>query len=790
MEIDLNNMESKIGKPPSINVKKYFHYLLKKKYVISGIAVVFAAIFGIIIPHYIQLYQEYTTSAIIRFDDPRLSRGIAAVTDFSAGMETTSKVSILTTNSFLEQVTDSLKLNFIMKTPQVRRTELFKKIVLAEEPVYGTYTLGRSDDEDHSYVLEFEDFETEKSHILRTFNVESNSVSQFRQNGLTVVFNNSVLKRYDEVAFVVVSKLAAANALRDKGLAYSLDRTRTLLTISYANKDPKFSSFVTNRIADLFIEKLLDLKRFQTKFILESLEEQLKVAEAELTESENALSEFRSQNPRVFMTDARQSVIAGIVNSETRVQTYETQLNQLEQLEQKLSSPQSIDGAHYSYQEAVAFLAARNVPGADIFSETYQQLLTEYQTLINQAYTENHPMVVNIMGQIEELQKEIRTRMGQYKSQLSSELSTEQNNVRAEQRALRSMPGNEIKLAGLMRNRQIKENILSSIMVRYNEAKVTDAATIPDAYIVDYAKKPLTGKKGMTWYLMFWILGGIVGFIIALIALVFYALINNKIWTSKEVEDKLSLNVLAMIPLIRNNNNGEEFINNDTIDPKLITGDYAPTPAGEAFRRLRTLLYLGADDKKSIAISSLYPNEGKSLVSANLAIAFAQQKKKTLLIDGDLRRGVIHSTFARLKTPGLSDILIRKTPADEKHVGKIIQDTHIPNLFLLTCGSPLPNPSEILGSKRMEQLFKDLENKFDRVVIDTPPFGLSPDLFVINSYVRNIALVIMSEKTRLSEFTKALKDFEKIKNDITGIIINGSNEVARRSFYDYSYYSY
>jgi len=790
MEIDLTSVQSKTGKPPSINFKKYFQYLLKNKYVIIVIVFIFAAIFGIVVPHYIQLYQEYITSAIIRFDNPRMSRGITAVTDFSAGMETTSKVSILTTNSFLEQVTDSLNLNFIMQTPHVRRTELFKKILIEDEPFYGTYTLKRNSDENHSYDLEFENTQTGKNQELHSFNVRSNTVSQFSGNGLTLTFNNSVLNRYEEVKFVVINRTAAASALRNKYLSYSLDRTRTLLTISYSNKDPKFSKFVTNKIADLFIKKLLEFKRFQTKTILVSLKEQLKVADTELAESENVLREFRSQNPRVFVTDARQSVIAGIVDSETRVLTYQTQLNQLEQLEQNLLYLQSGNGVHYVYQEAVAFLAAKSVPGAELFSDRYQQLLTEYQSLINQAYAENHPQVINILSQIEELQKEIKSRVEQYKAQLSSELTTQRNSIRTEQRALRNMPGNELKLAALMRNRQIKENILSSIMVRYNEAKITDAATIPDAYIVDYAKQPLIGQKGLSWYIMFWILGGFVSLFLTVLFFVVFALINNKIWTSREVEDKLTLNVLAMIPVIRNDKNGNEFNNNETIDPKLITSDYAPTPAGEAFRRLRTLIYLGGDAKKSIAISSLYPNEGKSLISANLAIAFAQQKKKTLLIDGDLRRGVVHSMFAQLKTPGLSDILIKNAPAKNQQVAKFIQNTHIPNLSLFTCGSPLPNPSEILGSQKMEKLFKDLERKFDRIVIDTPPFGLSPDLFVINSYVNNIALVIMSEKTRLSEFSKALKDFEKIRNDITGIIINGSNEVARGNYHDYNYYSY
>jgi capsular exopolysaccharide synthesis family protein len=268
-------------------------------------------------------------------------------------------------------------------------------------------------------------------------------------------------------------------------------------------------------------------------------------------------------------------------------------------------------------------------------------------------------------------------------------------------------------------------------------------------------------------------------------------LIDRKIWSSKEVQDKIKLPILALIPhiVIGKENNG--FKNNETIDPKLVTSDYAPTLAGETFRKLRTLIDMRlGNESKILIVGSLFPNEGKSLIASNLAIAFAQQKKKTILIDCDLRRGVQHSTFAKNKTPGFTNIIIKRDKIDTNNITDYIQDTHIPNLFLLTSGDPIPNPSESLGSPQMEKIIQILEKKFDRIIFDSPPFGLSPDLMVMARYTRNILLTLRAGATNLSQFKSTLDEFGDIKKSIFGLVINGSDEVIKGRKYQYSYYQY
>jgi capsular exopolysaccharide synthesis family protein len=547
---------------------------------------------------------------------------------------------------------------------------------------------------------------------------------------------------------------------------------------------------VTNSIADLFIDRLLEYKRYQTRSILETLEEQMSVAQKELSQSEEALRNFRSRNPRVFLSDARQSMIQNMAENEALVNTYQNNLSDIKQLQQNLASSPSKESKHYAYQNLIAFMESQQVPGATLFSSRYQELLTELRQLQTEGYSDTHPSISATQDQIMRLQTEIDGRFRQFQAQISSNIERTNQNLNSERQNLRKLPGSELRLAELIRNRSIKENVLTNIMVRYNEAKVTDAAVIPDAYIIDYAQPPIIRPKGLTWNLLIFAGGGILGVLLALAAFLGLAYIDKRLWTSKEVEDKLGFQVLALIPKIGDEKT-DYFKNNETIDPKLVTSDYAPTASGEAFRRLRTLLNLRLErQNKTIVISSHFPNEGKSLICSNLAIAYAQQKMKTLLIDGDLRRGVQHSSFAREKVPGLSDMLVKRTDVNQQSISQFIKNTHVPNLFLLTSGQQIPNPSEILSSKHMQRIYEILITKFDRIVIDTPPFGVSPEVFVLNGYVHNLAFVLMSNKTNISKFSEAIKEFNQLRNDICGVIINGADEDPNRKYYDYSYYNY
>ena len=790
MNIDLSKLISNDSDAPApLNLKKYINYLKKRKYWIFIIAIFFSIVVGIIMPVYQEKTKTYTTSSVIRFDDPRLSRGISAVTDFSAGMETVSKASLFKSSSFIESVVDSLNLNLIVVTADVKRTRLFEKIRIDSTALYGRYTLKIQIPNCKVY---YENFETEKFSLIKEYNNITGNGFTLKENGLELHIKTSELQKYDKIEFDLIPVLKAASSVKeDTKLNYDLDRTRTLMTISYEHSDPEFAPYVTNKVTDMFIQKLLEYKRFQTRSILETLDEQLRVAQKELSESEAELRRFREENPNVFLTQGRETLVNTLANNQTQLQSIKNIQHSIDQMQTKWQNSNSMESKHFVCLEIISFLENQNVAGAALLSERYQDLISERDRLKNEQFNDDHPFVQNNTNQIIQTQNEIADRLTEFQNQLSNDIQISRRNISNSQMTLRSLPRNELKLAELQRNRQIKENILSNIMVRYNEAKVTDAAVIPDAYIVDRATIPIVEQSGMFEIIKFSGVGFILGIFIGIIILVIFVFFDNKIWSSQEVQDKIKLSILAMIPVIDDENLNSGFKNNDTIDPKLVTGDYAPTLAGETFRKLRTRIDMQlGNDNKSLIVGSLFPNEGKSLIAANLAIAFAQQKKKTILIDCDLRRGVQHSTFAKNKVPGFTDMIIKKGNINTKNITDYIQNTHIPNLFLITSGQPIPNPSESLGTPQMEITFSLLTSRFDRIIFDSPPFGLSPDLMVMAKFTKNIILVLKSGATNLSHFKTAFDELGKVRENIIGLVINGSDEVIKNNKYKYSYYQY
>ncbi len=214
----------------------------------------------------------------------------------------------------------------------------------------------------------------------------------------------------------------------------------------------------------------------------------------------------------------------------------------------------------------------------------------------------------------------------------------------------------------------------------------------------------------------------------------------------------------------------------------LVEEQTVKSPVKEAFRSLRTNLQFSKADGRlqKIMVTSPIPGEGKSTTSANLAIAWAQNDKKVLLIDADLRKPVQHENFGARKF-GLTNILIKETSIDE-----VIQQTQIANLSLLTSGLIPPNPAELLDSKRMSDLLEYLQKSFDYIILDVPPVIPVTDAVILAAKVDGVVLVINAKTTRPESAQQAKYQLEKAKGEILGVVLN-QVEMDRRHA-DYYYY--
>lgn len=216
---------------------------------------------------------------------------------------------------------------------------------------------------------------------------------------------------------------------------------------------------------------------------------------------------------------------------------------------------------------------------------------------------------------------------------------------------------------------------------------------------------------------------------------------------------------------------------------KLVTKVNPKSVVSEQFRTVRTNINFSMPDKelKTLLFTSSAPGEGKSTSAANVAIVFAQDGKKVLLIDADMRKPTMHYTFHTTNSTGLSNLLTRKWELKD-----VVVETEIEGLHLVTCGPIPPNPAELLGSKTMDTLMEELIADYDIVIFDAPPILSVTDAQILSNKCDGTILVLNSGSTEKASVVKAKEALVSSKANILGTLLN--NFTLEKDHYYYQYY--
>ena len=213
----------------------------------------------------------------------------------------------------------------------------------------------------------------------------------------------------------------------------------------------------------------------------------------------------------------------------------------------------------------------------------------------------------------------------------------------------------------------------------------------------------------------------------------------------------------------------------------LYAEDKRKSIVSEKLRGIRSnIMFSHAEEIKSVLITSEKTKAGKSIVSANIAITYAQVGYKTLIIDGDMRKPTQHYQFETSNYDGLSNLIIGNSDFD-----KAIRSTRVKNLDLLTSGPIPPNPSELIASESFKKIFEHLQKKYDFILIDTPPIVSVTDAQVFLQYVPNCVLIIDAQKNNRSEVKKAKQLVEQANGHVIGAILNKTAQEKSSNYYYY-----
>lgn len=256
-----------------------------------------------------------------------------------------------------------------------------------------------------------------------------------------------------------------------------------------------------------------------------------------------------------------------------------------------------------------------------------------------------------------------------------------------------------------------------------------------------------------------------VGIFISLASMIVIYIFDNTLKNEEDVEKYLKIKALGTVPI--NENKNEEIVNKNN----------AKSYITEHLNAIRTnILYMNSTkNDKTILITSCTPQEGKSWISANIAVSFAETDKKVLLIDADMRKGRANKIFDVDNKVGLSNYLYsmtREIKSDIELARQYISETKIPNLHILTNGSIPPNPSELLNSANMKELVNIFKNIYDIIIIDAPPCKLVTDSIILSTIVDSTVLVANSEKTKINDLNEVKKSIQIVGGEIIGAILN------------------
>lgn len=318
-------------------------------------------------------------------------------------------------------------------------------------------------------------------------------------------------------------------------------------------------------------------------------------------------------------------------------------------------------------------------------------------------------------------------------------------------------------------------NVLAQLEnIRLAEANALDTLTVVEpADVPDHPIRPRV--------LMNTLLAAIVGGMIGLGAAFLIEYLDDSIRSPDDIARLTPLSLLGIIARTKNGSNGQA---------EIITMKDPRAPVSEAFRTIRTSIQFAGVDKpiRTLVVTSAAPGEGKSTVTANLAVVMAQAGKKVVLIDADLRKPTQHKRWGVPNTVGLTGALLME-PIDD-NLEQLLTETPVENLWLLTSGQLPHNPSELLGSHKLMQIVEKLLQQYDLLIFDSPPALAVTDPVILGREMDGVVLVVDAGSTREPMLIHSLLEMEKVQANVLGIVLNNYRKRGDAGYYYYHYNRY
>lgn len=555
----------------------------------------------------------------------------------------------------------------------------------------------------------------------------------------------------------------------------TLEGTR-ILSVATEGPEPELITKINHAVIDGYIEEALSRRVNEVRNLSAQLAKEAEDLHRKLDEGEKALQEFKVKNNLPMLGEQMNLVVTKLDELASAVTAFEKERRALEVV---------LDGVKNSAPDDPRLLGLPEIQGSSGFAALRAE---ETKTLeecneLAARYRAKHPKMLAVQARLDTVRKAlaalVREVLGGIGARCEAAKLGEQKARQALEEQTRTklaMDSLSPRYAALQREVESTRALYQNLVKRIQEATVTSAIDANSMSVVDRATVPTVPFKPQPLVNLGLALLAGLALGIGLALLVEH--LDNSLKSPEEVDLFLKLPYLGHVPIMPGRQAEK--------DRDRIAQADARSRIAEAFRGIRTsVLYsapAGAAIRSALVVSA-GPREGKTTTSINLAIAMAQAGHRVLLIDADLRRPRIHSSFDLGTEVGLSSLLVGEAELDAA-----VRESGVDRLSILPSGPIPPNPSELLGSQGMREVLARARERFDRVLLDTPPVLAVTDACVLGPLVEGVILVVRAAHTGRDVVARGRDLLRGTQSRILGVVLNGV--AAGQAGYHYGGYEY
>ncbi|HBI14607.1 MAG TPA: hypothetical protein DDY20_03685 [Desulfobulbaceae bacterium] len=548
-----------------------------------------------------------------------------------------------------------------------------------------------------------------------------------------------------------------------------------VVNIKYTDANPTVAKMVNDALVKAYIDETLDIKLNSTQQSLRWMTSKADQERKKLEEAEGNLQKYMREHNLVTLEDRLAVYPEKLTQFSTELSTAESKRKELDAIHAQIArfgiTDQSLEAIPIFSQNATLQSLRDQILKAD-------QRIKE----LSKKYGAKHPLMIKAMDDREVLSKEKASEIKRITESIAQDYElakSREENLRdllnTTKEELLDVNERFIQYSIMKREVESSRALYEALTSTIKKASVTEETQNVNIWVMREASLPDSPSNQRPRRTV------LIGFILALAAAVGLALLveyfDNTIKTSDDIEKRYQLTVLGAIFETRKNEAIEQVIEENS-----------QSPAAESYRMIRSSLLLSSADHppRTILITSMTAQEGKTSTALNLARTMAQMANKVLIIDADMRKPRIHSLLNLPNNTGLSTYLSGNT--DEKIVHRVPDK----NIYIIPSGPIPPNPVELISSHRMIILLEDMGREYDFIFIDSPPIIHLADGLILSTLVDGTVLVARAGRVTTDIFTAGLKKLNDFKPHILGVVLNGMNArlTGSHSYYYYHYKSH